>query len=232
VRFDGAGETPLVNRVQALNHMYGTYAPETDTVARVLVDAALRASARPSPAFARLRRNDDVARAVAPYRRYFGRPVDRMLVLGLRVRDAPMPVALMLNGLNAPMDWNDGMAMANWVMTGREVTWILRDAATGRENMDVAWRFKVGEVIKLRLFNDPLAIHAMDHPIHIHGQRFLVLSRNGVSNPNLGWKDTAIIRVGETVDLLVDLSNPGRWMLHCHIAEHMGTGMMITLDVN
>ena len=32
---------------------------------------------------------------------------------------------------------------------------------------------------------------------------------------------------GETVDLLVEMSNPGRWMLHCHVAEHMGAGMMM-----
>src|SRR5205085_2761690 len=37
--------------------------------------------------------------------------------------------------------------------------------------------------------------------------------------------------VGSTVDLLVDLSNPGRWMLHCHIAEHLSAGMMMGFTV-
>jgi len=74
-------------------------------------------------------------------------------------------------------------------------------------------------------------VHAMDHPIHLHGQRFLILSRNGVPNPNLVWKDTGLIPAGETVDLLVDMSNPGTWLLHCHIAEHMGTGMMLPFVV-
>jgi FtsP/CotA-like multicopper oxidase with cupredoxin domain len=31
---------------------------------------------------------------------------------------------------------------------------------------------------------------------------------------------------GETVDILLDRSNPGRWMIHCHVAEHLGAGMM------
>ena len=93
------------------------------------------------------------------------------------------------------------------------------------------WRFRAGEVVKLRIYNNPLAAHAMDHPIHVHGQRFLVLSRNGVANENLAWKDTGIIPTGETVDLLVQMSNPGRWMLHCHVAEHMGAGMMMRFDV-
>jgi len=129
------------------------------------------------------------------------------------------------------MDWNDGMSMANWVTTGREVHWILRDAATGRENMDIHWRFTRGSVVKLRIFNDPTSVHAMDHPIHLHGQRFLVLSRNGVPNEDLVWKDTGLIPAGETVDLLVDMANPGTWLLHCHVAEHMGAGMMTAFIV-
>ena len=77
-------------------------------------------------------------------------------------------------------------------------------------------------MVKLRIFNDPKSFHPMQHPIHLHGQRMLVVSRDGVKTRNLVWKDTAIIPVGSTVDLLIDASNPGAWMLHCHIAEHLG----------
>ena len=97
--------------------------------------------------------------------------------------------------------------------------------------MNVAWRFRQGELVRIRLVNDPTSAHAMAHPIHLHGQRFLVLSRNGVPGDNLVWKDTAIIPAGETVELLVEMSNPGRWMLHCHIAEHLSAGMMMVFEV-
>jgi suppressor of ftsI len=60
----------------------------------------------------------------------------------------------------------------------------------------------------------------------------LVLARDGVRMSNLVWKDTALIPVGSTVDLLIDASNPGAWMLHCHIAEHLGAGMMAVLHVD
>jgi hypothetical protein len=30
-----------------------------------------------------------------------------------------------------------------------------------------------------------------------------------------------LVRTGETVDILFDVTNPGLWMAHCHIAEHM-----------
>ena len=71
----------------------------------------------------------------------------------------------------------------------------------------------------------------MQHPIHFHGQRFLVLSRNGVRNTNLQWKDTVLCHAGETVEILVDLSNPGSWMAHCHIPEHLESHMMLTFLV-
>jgi hypothetical protein len=185
-----------------------------------------------SPAFATLRRNVDVAAELATYRAAFSRPVDRELHLTMRTAGLPDLVQAMLLGPTVPIEWNDGMPMENWAATGREVRWILREPPTGRENMDVQWRFTTGDVVKVRIFNDPAAPHPMSHPIHIHGQRFLVLTRNGAANPHLVWKDTTIVAAGETVDLLLELSNPGRWMLHCHIAEHLGTGMMTVFQVD
>jgi FtsP/CotA-like multicopper oxidase with cupredoxin domain len=135
-------------------------------------------------------------------------------------------LSTMLLGYAPPFDWNDGMPMMNWLMTANDVRWTLRDPATGRENMDIDWRFRVGDVARIRLRNPATAFHPMSHPVHIHGQRFVVLSRNGRPNGNLVWKDTVIVGVGETVDILLELSNPGRWMVHCHIAEHLGAGMM------
>jgi FtsP/CotA-like multicopper oxidase with cupredoxin domain len=102
---------------------------------------------------------------------------------------------------------------------------------TGRENMDIAWRFRVGDVVKLRLVNDRTALHAMQHPIHIHGQRFLVLSVNGVPVQNHVWKDTVLLPAGFVADVLVEMTNPGRWMLHCHVSEHIETGMRMVFEV-
>jgi FtsP/CotA-like multicopper oxidase with cupredoxin domain len=137
----------------------------------------------------------------------------------------------MATGFPVPVDWNDAIGMMNWATTARQITWTLRDARTGRENTDVVWRFRRGDVVRIRVVNDPAVFHAMAHPIHIHGQRVLVLQRNGVPTANHVWKDTALIQAGETVELLVEMSNPGKWMLHCHIAEHLGAGMMMTFEV-
>src|SRR5262249_15592657 len=231
-RFDEPGPVAITNRVQALDHMYGTYALEVDTVGMVdVTEHGAPPSAAAARAFARLRANADVAAELARWRSHANRAPDRTLVLSLRTHGLPGPVAQMLNSLNVPMDWNDGMTMANWVSTAHAVTWVLRDAETGRENMDAVWHFRRGELAKVRLFNDPTTAHAMGHPIHLHGQRVVRLARTGVPTRNLAWKDTAIIPAGETVDLLIEMSNPGNWLLHCHIAEHMGAGMMMRFVV-
>jgi len=57
------------------------------------------------------------------------------------------------------------------------------------------------------------------------------LSRDGVVEPNLVWKDTVLVRTGETVDILLDVTNVGLWMAHCHIAEHHESGMMFSFNV-
>lgn len=48
----------------------------------------------------------------------------------------------------------------------------------------------------------------MQHPIHFHGQRFLVINQNGTNSDNLVWKDTALVRSGEYIDIIIDMSNP------------------------
>ena len=229
-RFDRPGTVPLLSRVRALDHMAGWFVSQVDTLGVVRV---LDAPASPdlSASHARLRTNGDAGAELAPLRDHLARPAQHALTLGVRVGEVPNAIATMLWATPAAVDWNDGMPMTNAAVTGSRVTWLLRDAATGKENMDVRWRFRLGELVRMRFWNDPLAAHAMAHPIHLHGQRFVVLSRNGVRNENLVWKDTAIVPVGETVEIVVEMSNPGRWMLHCHIAEHLGTGMMTVFDV-
>ena len=94
------------------------------------------------------------------------------------------------------------------------------------------WTFRVGDQVKLRLVNEMDSDHPMPHPFHVHGAgRFLILARDDVVEPNLVWKDTVLVRTGETVDILLDVTNPGRWMAHCHIAEHHESGMMFSFNV-
>jgi suppressor of ftsI len=227
VQFPRAGRVTLVNQIQALNHRFGVFSPETDTLGVFQVDTQ-----RAAPDFSRAFRHIEHRQDLDAYRSYATRPVDHTLQLEMRTRDLPAAIANMFTGASIPVDMNDGMAGMNGLTTAREITWVLRDSATGAENMDIHWRFVAGTVAKIRMFNDPIGPHPMAHPIHVHGQRMLVLERNGVLNENLVWKDTILVPAGETDDVLLDLSNPGTWMLHCHIAEHRGSGMMMSFVVD
>jgi len=132
----------------------------------------------------------------------------------------------------AGIEWEDDMVEINRMTTPSNMRWKIIDRETDAENMAIDWRFRVGDQVKIRLVNEIGGDHPMHHPFHVHGAgRFLVLSRDGVVEPNLVWKDTVLVRTGETVDILLDITNVGRWMAHCHIAEHHESGMMFSFDV-
>jgi FtsP/CotA-like multicopper oxidase with cupredoxin domain len=233
VRFDSAGDVALVNRVQGLDHLFGRFFYETDTLGMVRIEDR-PAAPDLSAAFSTLRRDSAAAAAIERYRPFFDRPPDHSLLLTVETRDLPFlsrQLMLLDSAFFTPVEWTGTMPAMNWASTGDQVRWVVRDVDTGRENMDIDWTFHRGDVVKLRIGNERRSIHAMQHPIHIHGQRFLVLAVNGEPVENLVWKDTVLIPAGSTVDLLVDLSNPGDWMLHCHIAEHLSAGMMMTFHV-
>ena len=123
------------------------------------------------------------------------------------------------------------MTMMNQMSDIDNVTWQIIDNVTKHDNMMIDWNFKQDDKIKIHIFNDPKSTHPMQHPIHLHGQRFLVTNINGTKNDNLVWKDTVLIPTGEPVDILVDMSNPGNWMGHCHISAHLESGMMFNFSV-
>jgi FtsP/CotA-like multicopper oxidase with cupredoxin domain len=131
-----------------------------------------------------------------------------------------------------PIEWEDSNSMMNLTSNSSMMKWVILDENTGKKNESIDdWNFKVGDKVKVVITNDSNSMHPMQHPIHFHGQRFLVLSTNGKPNDNLVWKDTALIPNGDTVELLIDMQNPGEWMAHCHIAEHLEAGMMFKFKV-
>ena len=130
------------------------------------------------------------------------------------------------------IEWEDDMVEVNKLTTPANMRWKLVDRSDDAENHAIQWRFRVGDRVKIRLVNEMDSDHPMHHPFHIHGAgRFLVLARDGVVEPNLVWKDTVLVRTGEVVDIVLDVTNVGRWMAHCHIAEHHESGMMFSFDV-
>ncbi|CAB3786350.1 Multicopper oxidase mco [Paraburkholderia caffeinitolerans] len=75
----------------------------------------------------------------------------------------------------------------------------------------------------------------MDHPFHLHGTQFQVMSRETdakrVDEPYLAWRDTVNVKPGESVHIATVQDVAGERMFHCHILEHEDLGMMGTLRV-
>ncbi len=70
-----------------------------------------------------------------------------------------------------------------------------------------------------------------DHPIHLHGHSFKVLSSSQDPGLPVHWADTTLVAPGERRRVALVADNPGDWMFHCHIVEHQETGMMGLLRV-
>ncbi|AIW15464.1 multicopper oxidase family protein [Vibrio tubiashii] len=69
------------------------------------------------------------------------------------------------------------------------------------------------------------------HPIHIHGHTFTVLELNGKKVDEPFHTDTVLLGKNGTAIAAFVADNPGRWMYHCHVIEHMKTGLMGYIEV-
>jgi suppressor of ftsI len=226
-QFERPGGYVLVNRVRGIDRVTGRFFSEVDTLGLLTVRGkAVRGT--------ETKRNPVPDSLAGLVRGLKDRRPNRTLMLTLRTGVLPFGLVQALRLDTAyvhPVEWTSSMPMMDWLSTGRQVTWAIRDSVSGAEGMALDWRVPRGAPLVVRLVNDRHVLHPMAHPIHLHGQRFLVLARNGDPNEDPVWKDTVLVPAGGTADLLIDTSNPGRWMLHCHIAEHLESGMHTVLTI-
>ncbi|MEK7509086.1 MAG: multicopper oxidase family protein [Patescibacteria group bacterium] len=206
--------------------------------------------------FAQLKTHQETVQSIDPFRPYFTVAPDKRISLtvdmmgmsgmgghmpapyGTTGSRSGMPDGTMMGGMGmmggvpeGGIEWEDEMGMMNAMSDTDSVQWHIVDQDTGKRDMGIDWTFARSKLVKIRIFNDPKSAHPMQHPIHFHGQRFLVVARDGAAQTNLVWKDTVMVKAGETVDIVLDTSNPGTWMAHCHIAEHLEAGMMMKFTV-
>jgi FtsP/CotA-like multicopper oxidase with cupredoxin domain len=134
VRFDRPGDVVLVNRVRGLDHLYGRFFSEVDTLGMVAVGG--EAPSRDlSTSFTTLRSDTAVSANITRYRRHFARPPDKSLVLTMEAQGLPFftrQIMQLDSIFFTPVEWSGTMPGMNWAATGDQVRWILRDPATGR----------------------------------------------------------------------------------------------------
>ena len=123
-----------------------------------------------------------------------------------------------------------------------EFNWLLLNGKAGPANTPLI--VKLGDRVRIRLIN-----LGMDHhPIHLHGHTFHITGTEGGRIPHAAWLpgNTVLVGVAQARDVEFVASNPGDWMLHCHMPHHMmnqmssnvgpmsrnGMGMPAGIDMN
>ncbi len=86
----------------------------------------------------------------------------------------------------------------------------------------------LGTTEEWRITNDD----GQPHSFHVHDVQFQIIDIAGAEpSPSLaGWKDTVLLRPGETARLVMafsDYADPDwPYMFHCHLLAHEDSGMM------
>ncbi len=82
---------------------------------------------------------------------------------------------------------------------------------------------RLGSRVRIRIVN-----LGMDHhPIHLHGNQFVVTGTEAGRSPESTWRNenTTLVGVAQARDIEFDAKYPGDWMLHCHLPHHMMNSM-------
>lgn len=85
----------------------------------------------------------------------------------------------------------------------------------------------IGDIVIVEVRN----LSPSNHPFHMHGHPFEVLSLDGVPPEVRRIEDTIDVPVYGVLRLRFEAIRPGEWMTHCHILPHAEGGMMTVLRV-
>lgn len=103
----------------------------------------------------------------------------------------------------------------------RGKAWAINGRVADGHDADPLLTLVSGETAVLRLENAT----AWEHPMHLHGHHFRVLSRDGRETRLQPWRDTVLVGPRETVEIAFRAGLPGDWLFHCHALEHHAAGL-------
>jgi FtsP/CotA-like multicopper oxidase with cupredoxin domain len=134
-----------------------------------------------------------------------------------------------------PLDWPVEAAAPSPDPGRSDITWTFQGSLHTNDWLISGERFPdvtvpevaVGDEVIIEVRN----LSATEHPYHLHGMRFEVLSVGGAVPAQRRIEDTLNIPMHGAARLRLDADNPGDWMSHCHILPHADGGMMTVLRV-
>ncbi|MBI1353658.1 MAG: multicopper oxidase domain-containing protein [Acidobacteria bacterium] len=105
-----------------------------------------------------------------------------------------------------------------------EFNWLTMNGRSGPHIIPAVCR--VGERVRFRFVN-----LGMDHhPMHLHGYQWTMTGTEGGRVPETAWirGNTTLVGVAQVRTVEVEATNPGDWMLHCHLPHH-GMNQMVSM---
>jgi len=126
----------------------------------------------------------------------------------------------------------DAVNTRKFVLSGRMGNLYINNKSMNINRIDEI--VPVNKVEIWEIYNQKMMMMGMEHNFHIHATHFMILERNNSSSNVLenekGYKDTVYLAPGDSVRLLVKMSdytdNKTPYMYHCHFLEHEDRGMM------
>ena len=130
------------------------------------------------------------------------------------IGDTPLPAGQTVSGVEIPDD----------IEIAHEIPMVLNDAGVIGLTLNAKsfpatepYVGKVGDWVVVHYFNEGMQAH----PMHQHQFPQLVFAKDGIPLDNPYWGDTINIAPGERYSVLFQLSDPGTWVWHCHILNHV-----------
>ena len=141
---------------------------------------------------------------------------------------------MMLSAWNIPDDTGDEMAAMPGMEEGATTDEAGAEEESGNLAMQMdynwftingkafpaapAWEVDQGDLVRVRLIN----ISNLAHPMHLHGQDFKVVAKDGepLRPEQQLVMNTLSVDAGETYDIAFVAESPGTWVFHCHELHH------------
>ena len=133
------------------------------------------------------------------------------------------------------VDHDYGIVLQEWAVlpnstvpntAGMEFNWLTFNGVAAPLTTPLIAR--LGSRVRMRFVN-----LGMDHhPIHLHGNQFVITGTEGGRAPESTWypANTVLVGVAQARVVEFEAKYPGAWMIHCHLPHHMMNSMMDLLS--
>jgi FtsP/CotA-like multicopper oxidase with cupredoxin domain len=139
----------------------------------------------------------------------------------------PIPALDLANAIRIPLifEWAGALSPVGADGKTDPVFWTVNKRAWADHNHhhlpEPLATLRLGQTYIFELYNASQHFH----PIHLHGFTFTVLKSNQRDLAPY-HTDTLLLEKNERAEVAIVADNPGDWMFHCHVIEHMETGLM------